>query len=67
MVSPIARIAKFLSGGEGSAAAEILPPGPGPVPARDGDGSAEARADTFAALFLDKTPKDLRGNRPGSR
>jgi hypothetical protein len=66
MVSPIARLTKLLSGEDGSAAVEILPPERGPMPARDSQ-SVEARAGTFAALFLDNAPKDLRGGRPGSR
>jgi hypothetical protein len=66
MVSSIARIAKFLNGAESSVEPEILPPERGSVPARDSQ-SVEARAGTFAALFLDNAPRDLRGGRPGSR
>lgn len=67
MVSPIARFAKFLSGEDEPAAVEILPPDRVPRSRWNAAESVEARADAFAAMFLDNAPRDLRGGRPGSR
>jgi hypothetical protein len=63
MVLPIARLVKILRGRK-EAAIEVLPPGE--LPRRHGERSVvEARADAFAALFLNAERKDPRDPHTG--
>ena len=68
-LSPLLRLVKILRGEE-ETGIEILPPDDSRgnmVALARTEHSAEARADAFASLFLNATPRDLRDPRSGPR
>jgi hypothetical protein len=69
MKSPIGLVTGLLRrlNGEAQSEVEILPPQQRPAkPDWDLNMSVEERADVFASLFLDASPKDMRASRFGN-